>query len=222
MKAQKDLYVHRTQSECTAAEANEEPSEYRLTCDLRRKDLEWLRPLLDGAGFSYSISRSLKNVPNEVQPLFRFELFFDGTYQGVGFLQGLDDMCEPAAYRRLMKPFKDSLPVPMNLDQPSSFWFTEKGLQKFGDAIDEINRYASGTGWDIRCMVLWVHEMNYIYQDEYQIALGPEFIDPDGFAPFSHASELMNFEPEQAAKVITPPNKGRDHSHHWDGRGTFI
>jgi hypothetical protein len=50
----------------------------------------------------------------------------------------------------------------------------------------------------------------------------PEFIDPDGFAPFSHASELMNFEPEQAAKVITPPNKGRDHSHHWDGRGTFI
>ena len=160
MKAQKDLHTHRAQNECTAAEANEEPSEYRLTCDLRRKDLEWLRPLLDGAGFSYSISRSLKNVPNEVQPLFRFELFFDGTYQGVGFLQGLDDMCEPAAYRRLMKPFKDSLPVPMNLDQPSSFWFTEKGLQKFGDAIDEINRYASGTGWDIRCfwkqMYRWV------------------------------------------------------------------
>ena len=86
MKAQKDLHTHRAQNECTAAEANEEPSEYRLTCDLRRKDLEWLRPLLDGAGFSYSISRSLKNVPNEVQPLFRFELFFDGTYQGVGFL----------------------------------------------------------------------------------------------------------------------------------------
>lgn len=139
MKAQKDLHTHRAQNECTAAEANEDPSEYRLTCDLRRKDLEWLRPLLDGAGFSYSISRSLKNVPNEVQPLFRFELFFDGTYQGVGFLQGLDDMCEPVAYRRLMKPFKDSLPVPMNLDQPSSFWFTEKGLQKLGDAIDEIN-----------------------------------------------------------------------------------
>lgn len=89
-----------------------------------------------------------------------------------------------------MKPFKDSLPVPMNLDQPSSFWFTEKGLQKFGDAIDEINRYASGTGWDIRGMVLWVHE--------------------------------MNFESEQAEKVITPPNKGRDRSHHWDGHGTFI
>ena len=190
MKAQKDLHIHRTQSECTAAETNEEPPEYRLTCDLRRKDLEWLRPLLDGAGRSYSISRSLKNVPDEVQPLFRFELFFDGTYQGVGFLQGLDDMCEPAAYRRLMKPFKDSLPVPMNLDQPSSFWFAEKGLQKFGDAIDEINRYASGTGWDIRGMVLWVHE--------------------------------MNFESEQAEKVITPPNKGRDRSHHWDGHGTFI
>ena len=88
--------------------------------------------------------------------------------------------------------------------------------------IDEINRYASGTGWDLRGMVLWVHEMNYIYQDEYQIALGPEFIDPDGFAPFSHASGLMNFESEQAEKVITPPNKGRDRSHHWDGHGTFI
>ena len=56
--------------------------------------------------------------------------------------------------------------------------------------IDEINRYASGTGWDIRGMVLWVHE--------------------------------MNFESEQAEKVITPPNKGRDRSHHWDGHGTFI
>ena len=30
MKAQKDLHIHRTQSECTAAETNEEPPEYRL------------------------------------------------------------------------------------------------------------------------------------------------------------------------------------------------
>lgn len=70
-------------------------------------------------------------------------------------------MCEPDIYRRLMKLFKDDLPVPMGLDPPCSFWFTEKGLQRFADAIDEINRYISETRWEIRCIVLWVHEMNY-------------------------------------------------------------
>lgn len=109
-------------------------------------------------------------------------------------MQKLDDMCEPDTYRRLMKPFKDDLPVPMGLDQPCSFWFTEKGLQRFADAIDEINRCVSETGWEIRCTVLWVHEMNYLYQDDYQIALGPEFVDRDSFVSFSHAADLMDFD----------------------------
>ena len=77
-----------------------DPAEFVLTCSLHSKDLERLRPLLDGVGCRYSIARLLKNVPDEVQPLFRFELFFDGIYQEIGFLQGLDDMCGPAAYRR--------------------------------------------------------------------------------------------------------------------------
>lgn len=171
-----------------------DPAEFLLTCRLCAKNLERIRSLLDGVGCRYSVARLLKSVPDEVQPLFRFELFFDGVYQGIGFLQELDDMCEPAAYRRLMKPFKDGLPVPMGLDQPCSFWFTEKGLQRFADAIDEINRCVSETGWEIRCTVLWVHEMNYLYQDDYQIALGPEFVDRDSFVSFSHAADLMDFD----------------------------
>lgn len=170
-----------------------DPAEFLLTCRLCAKNLERIRPLLDGVGCRYSVARLLKSVPDEVQPLFRFELFFDGAYQGIGFLQKLDDTCEPDTYRRLMKPFKDDLPVPMGLDQPCSFWFTEKGLQRFADAIDEINRCMSETGWEVRCTVLWVHEMNYLYQDDYQIALGPEFVDRDSFVSFSHAADLMDF-----------------------------
>lgn len=175
-------------------ETGEEPSEYILTCNLSAKDLDRIKPLLDGTGCGYSIARSLKNIPDTEQPLFRFEMFYNGAYQAVGLLQGLDDMCEPAVYRRLMKPFKDDLPVPIGLDQSCSFWFTERGLQKFADAIDEINRCVSPSGWEVRCSVLWVHEMNYLYQDEYQIALGPEFVDCDNFVSFSHAADLMNFD----------------------------
>lgn len=172
----------------------EKPTEYILTCNMDGKDLDRIKTLLDEAGCSYSIARSIKNVPDTEQPLFRFELFYDGTYQAVGLLQELDDICEPAVCRRLMKPFRDDLLVPMGLDLPCSFWFTEQGLQKFADAIDTINRCVSQFGWEVRCSVLWVHEMNYLYQDEYQIALGPEFVDPDGFEGFSHAANLMDLD----------------------------
>lgn len=189
-----------------------DPAEFLLTCRLCAKNLDRIRPFLDGGGCRYSVARLLKNVPDEVQPLFRFELFFDGAYQGIGFLQELDDMCEPDTYRRLMKPFKNDLPVPMGLDQPCSFWFTEKGLQRFADAIDEINRCISKTGWEIRCIVLWVHEMNYLYQDDYQIALGPEFADRDSFVSFSHAADLMNFDTSAGQTTTEYFNKGCDFS----------
>lgn len=185
------------------AESGEGQAEYTLTCNLCANDLERIRLLLDGVGCRYFVARSLKNVPDAEQPLFRFELFYNGVYQAVGLLQTLDELCEPAVYRRLMKPFKDGLPVPVGLDQPCSFWFTEKGLQKFADAIDEINRCVSQHGWEVRCSVLWVHEMNYLYQDKYQIALGPEFVDPDGFVSFSHAMDMMNFDTGTASKATS-------------------
>lgn len=175
-------------------EASEEQAEYILTCNLCVNDMDRIRLLLDGAGCRYTIARSLKNIPDTVQPLFRFELFYGGVYQAVGLLQNLDEICEPVVYRRLMKPFKDDLLVPIGLDQPCSFWFTEQGLERFADAVDEIHRYVSQSGWDVRCSVLWVHEMNYLYQDKYQIALGPGFVDPHRFVRFSHAADLIDFD----------------------------
>ena len=169
----------------------ETQSEYILTCSLGFDDLERVGRLLNGAGYKYSIARLLKDVPDTEQPLFRFELFFDGEYQAVGLLQPLDEICGPAVYRRLMKPFKDSLPVPMEINFPCSFWFTEQGLRKFADAIDEINRCISKYGWEARCIMLWVHEMNYLYEDDYQVALGPEFVDHNCFTSFVHADELL-------------------------------
>lgn len=169
-------------------------AEYILTCSLNREDLEQAELLLNQAGFPYTVARSLKNVPDEVQPLFRFELFYHGAYQAVGLVQNLSDLCGPAEYRRLMKPFKDSLLVPVSLKQPCGFWFTEKGLQEFAGAIDEINRCVSQSGWEVQGSILWVHEMDYLYEDEYQVALDPEFVESENFVRFSRAAELMDFE----------------------------
>lgn len=197
--------ISRPAEEVTTAEVGpgEKPAEYILTCNVCTNDLDQLKILLDGKGYKYSIARSLKNVPDTEQPLFRFELFFNGAYQAVGLLQGLDDLCEPAVYRRLMKPFKDNLLVPIGLDQPCSFWFTEQGVKRFADAIDEINRCVSPSGWEVRGIVLWVHEMNYLYQDNYQIALGPEFVDSHRFVSFLHAADLMDFD-DDAASTAAP------------------
>lgn len=174
--------------------AGRRSGDYILTCSLNVEDLAHVKLLLEQAGFPYSVARSLKNVPDEVQPLFRFELFYNGTYQAAGLVQRLSDLCSQAEYRRLMKPFKDSLLVPVSLEQPCSFWFTENGLKKFADAIDEINRCISQTGWEVQGSALWVHEMNYLYVDEYQVALDPEFVNSENFIRFSSATELMVFE----------------------------
>ena len=36
--------------------------------------------------------------------------------------------------------------------------------------------------------------MNYLYEDEYQVALDPEFVNSENFIKFSIAAELMDFE----------------------------
>ena len=65
--SEQDDFAHRTQSERSGEGLSREPPEYRLTCDLNRKALEWIRPLLEGAGCRYSIARFLRNVPDEVR-----------------------------------------------------------------------------------------------------------------------------------------------------------
>lgn len=164
---------------------------YVVTCDFDDKNLKRLTQFLDKMGQKYSVGKSLKGTPDEVQPLFRFELFFEGEHHGMGLFQAFDDIFRPPVCRELMKPFKDELPVPMELSQPCNFWFTESGIQKFGLAIDKIKRYANEAGCELKCSVLWVHEMNYLYEDEYQVALGEEFIDVESFDSFSCAADLL-------------------------------
>ena len=36
--------------------------------------------------------------------------------------------------------------------------------------------------------------MDYLYEDEYQVALDPEFVESENFVRFSRAAELMDFE----------------------------
>lgn len=165
--------------------------QYIVTCDFSDENLKKLTQFLDKMEWKYSVGKSLKGTPDEVQPLFRFELFFDGEYQRAGLFQEFDNLFEPSICRKLMKPFKDELPVPIEVDQPCNFWFTEVGVQRFGCAIDEINKCALEVGWEVKCSVLWVHEINYLYEDEYQVALGEEFINIENFDSFSRTADLL-------------------------------
>ena len=165
--------------------------QYVVTCNFDDESLKKLTQFFDKMGWECSIGKSLRGTPDAVQPLFRFEMFFDGAYQGAGLFQELDNLFEPAVYRKLLKPFKDELPVPMEVTQPCSFWFTEAGVQRFGCAIDEINKCALEVGWEVKCSVLWVHEINYLYEDEYQVALGEEFINIENFYSFSRTADLL-------------------------------
>ena len=69
--------------------------------------------------------------------LFRFELAFSGEPQGVGFLQGLDDVGLLGFIRDDLYSLFDTLPI-YELDEPVSFWFTEDGLRQYEDAINRL------------------------------------------------------------------------------------
>lgn len=174
-------------------------STYFFTCELGEDGFNSVKAFLDKLGCSYTTATSGKNQPYEDEPLFRFELFFDGEYQSVGLLQGLEDACGTASYQKLMQPFKDELPIPEHIQLPCCFWFTEKGLRKFAAAIDNINKYLSGKGWEVRGCFLVAHESAYLYQDELQVALGAETLDKDAFVSFTHAEDMIHlYETEYA------------------------
>ena len=78
--------------------------------------------------------------------LFRFELAFSGEPQGVGFLQGLDDVGLLGFIRDDLYSLFDTLPI-YELDEPVSFWFTEDGLRQYEDAINRIADEVSENGW---------------------------------------------------------------------------
>lgn len=107
--------------------------------------------------------------------LFRFELAFSGEPQGVGFLQGLDDVGLLGFIRDDLYSLFDTLPI-HELDEPVSFWFTEDGLRQYKDAINRIEDEVSGNGWQLIGASIDDRMENVIYKDMFQVAFPLEYI----------------------------------------------
>ena len=175
------------------------PDKYVISCSLTYEQRYVLQAVLDKMQCEYSVAILIGDGAEEDHPVFRFELFFNGEYQGVGLLTGLEDICGPATYRKLIKPFNDNLPIPLDIKGRCSFWFTEKGLETFAPAIDAINHYIKEKGWEIRGTFLYVHISEILYKDELQVALDEDMANEESFVPFANAMEMMTlFEAEYA------------------------
>lgn len=81
---------------------------------------------------------------------YRFELAFDGEPQGVGFLQGAEDVgLDNKDLLSLLDPF-EKLPSPY-LDEPlgAMFFFTEEGMDKFMPYINAFVKALEPHGWSL-------------------------------------------------------------------------
>ncbi len=107
--------------------------------------------------------------------LYRYELYVDGEYQGVGILQGLDDMFSSDRAHGLVWPFNRELKVPpysqFNGKLTASF-FTEKGREKFKDSIAVVKTaYEEETCFEVRELTIEQADIAYavLWEDEDQV-----------------------------------------------------
>ena len=130
---------------------------------------------------------------------YRFELAFCGEPQGVGFIQGLEDIGLPIKkYGQLYDPF-ETLPCPEICDPngPILFFFTKAGLQKYAPAIDAIGQTIRPKDWDLLGMVLEEGSFEHaLYHDDFQAAWSRSYLEPKGdFYTIKTAEELKSLLP---------------------------
>lgn len=127
--------------------------------------------------------------------LFRFELAFDGEPQGVGFLQGLDDVGLWSIVRDELYSLFDSLPI-CELDEPDgvSFWFTEAGLRKYEGAINRVSNEITEEGWQLIGAVIDDSLEDVLYRDDFQAAFPLECIRMMDiqYVPIFDVNELLD------------------------------
>lgn len=136
------------------------------------------------------------------ETLYRFELSFAGEEQGVGILQGLADTPIPFVTRDELFSAFDSLPVPKNISTPDDsqivFWFTEKGLQQYANAINTIIQDLEEYDWQVVAMPLAVDAdmpntlslQDALYKDEFQVAFSR-----------SDILEFINFDFKEISRI---------------------
>ena len=104
---------------------------------------------------------------------YRYDLYLDDEYQGVGFLQGLSELwLDMDIEDDLLGLFKD-LPIPnfyMGNKERTKAYFTEKGKQKFKKEIETIiNVYNYYGPFTIKEHIDYFSPNEILYQDDYQI-----------------------------------------------------
>lgn len=119
---------------------------------------------------------------NVTEKLYRFMLAFDGEMQDVGVLQGLEDTgIDFTLSEELYEPFEE-LPSPLLEtpdDSPVECWFTEKGLLKFADALNDIIYELSCLNWQVTAQVIEESRYHALYADDYQIAFASSYLETD-------------------------------------------
>ena len=110
--------------------------------------------------------------------LYRYELYVDNEYQGVGIFHGLGELELDEDFEDgLLEPFEKEL-IFMPMEKRCEFLFTEKGNEKFKDHIQKIlDIFKEDVLFEARCLKIDDHHIaaeDMVYQDEYQIAVIPE------------------------------------------------
>ena len=111
--------------------------------------------------------------------LIRYELSLDGERQGVGIMQGLDDVSNDYYSNELaLQPFNEKLPIPDRkyFDTANNYkvlsYFTQKGIETFEKDITKLISYIENNGFSVIKLEKDVDVNNeelVVYKDEYQV-----------------------------------------------------
>ena len=114
-----------------------------------------------------------------MKKFYRYELYCDNEYQGVGIFHGLTELnLETEIENKLLAPFDEKLSYPP-ICEKCEFLFKEKGNELFKAHIQSIIQAFNDSGlFDVRQLIVEHIDLNnIIYEDSYQIAVPTGFLD---------------------------------------------
>lgn len=112
---------------------------------------------------------------------YRYELYVDDEYQGVGIFYGLSELNLDEDFENsLLSLFEKELKF-VPIEERCEFLFTEAGNKKFRDHIQKILAvFEEDTLFEVKCLMVNADDVlsDYIiYKDTYQIAVMPEMME---------------------------------------------
>ena len=106
--------------------------------------------------------------------LYRYELYCDNEYQGIGIFQGLIELdLREDIVDEMITPFDSKLRIP-DIDKRCEFLFTDKGHTEFHEGICCIAHSYNESLFSVRLLEVDEDKINpkdVIYRDMWQIAV---------------------------------------------------